>query len=94
MPFARYQRVLERKQAVFLFAGKTIRFIHVALELRVDQQPKIIFAEFGQCSFDETGYLDQGQVRSQLLGATRTLDVFGQSDWENLYRLEYIEPYK
>jgi hypothetical protein len=51
-------------------------------------------AEYSKCFFDAAGHLDERQRMAQLCAGAKMLDVFGQSDWEELYRHEYIKPHQ
>ena len=93
IPQARYQRILDRTEAVYLYAGKTIRFIHVVVEVGISHQPKVVTKEFGRYSFDATGLLARDRKMKQLLGAAKVLEVSQESDWADPYRCEYIEPH-
>ena len=93
IPQARYQRIFDRTEAVYLYAGKTIRFIHVVVEVGDSQQPKVVAKGFGLYSFDAAGLLDQEKKTKQLLGAAKVLEVSEESDWAEPYRFEYIEPH-
>lgn len=93
LPTARYDQIYNRTKAMHLFAGKTIRFAHVVIELREDQQVKAISGSFPKYKFDASGYLDQEQKTKLLRDAGKMLEVVGQSEWEELYSLEYNEPH-
>lgn len=93
IPEARYHRIHNRTQAIYLFAGKTIRFVYVVVEIQESQALKVIAIEFNKYIFDAAGYQDQGQKMKQLLDAGKVLEVSEQSDWQELYHMEYIEPH-
>jgi hypothetical protein len=93
IPEARYHRIYDRTQAIYLYAGKTIRFVYVVLEVQEGEKLRVIAPCFHKCMFDAVGYLDQGQKKKQLMDAVKVLEVSGKSDWQELYRMEYIEPH-
>ena len=93
IPQERYKRILQRTDPIYLYAGKTIRFIHIVVEVGDSQQPKVVTKEFGRYSFDTAGLLDQEKKTKQLLGAAKVLEVSEESDWAEPYRFEYIEPH-
>lgn len=64
------------------------------IEKDEDQPPRLRFVEFSLCRFDEWGYLDQKNADKQMFGAARMLEVSEGSDWDELYRMEYLEPYR
>ena len=59
-----------------------------------DHPPRLMFAEFSLCRFDESGYLDQKDTNKQLIGAARMLEFREGSDWDELYKMEYLEPHR
>lgn len=64
------------------------------IEKDEDHPPQLVVAEFNLCRFDESGYLDQKDASKQLFGAAKMLEVREGSDWDELYKMEYLEPHR
>lgn len=92
-PYHRYERILAMTDTIYLYAGKTIRFIHAVIEVPDDHRTKVVNVEFGQHAFDASGRLDREQKTKQLIAAAKILEVPERSDWVGPYRDEYIKPY-
>ena len=74
-PLTRFNQVRQRTKSIQLFAGKLIRFIYAVIEKDEDHPPRLMFAEFNLCRFDESGYLDQKDTNKQLFGAVKMLEL-------------------
>ena len=92
-PYRRYERILNRTDAIYLYAGRTTRFVHAVVETTDDQRTRVVSVEFGQHTFDAAGLLDQEEKMKQLIAAAKMLEVPERSDWVEPYRYEYIKPY-
>ena len=93
-PLAQFNQIRQRTKSIQLFAGQLIRFIHAVIEKDEDHPPRLRFPEFIQCRFDESGYLDQKDLHKQLLGSAKMLEVREGSDWDELFKMEYLEPHR
>lgn len=90
IPLARYRRILDGQEAVYLYAGREIRFVE-AMVTRVkvvDGEEVSSFAYFPLVYFDAAGRVDPDQRLKELKLVRDLLAVEGQKEWEELYRAE------
>ena len=89
IPYARFERIHGRRQAIHLFAGKCIRSILVIVETDEHGVQTRIYADFVKWEFDESGFLSAEYKRASLHDG---VDLLSQErDWQGLHSTEYAE---
>ena len=88
LSWAHYQRILDRVEPVLLFAGKTVRFIEVSLDLDERGERTLTYAWFVQRHFDGRGLWDLAdRAREQAFGESRQAQ--SGSDWQEFTLAEW-----
>src|SRR5687768_6341148 len=85
VPRSRYARILRGEEAVYLYAGKAIRFVETIVNEQPEGAPSCAHALFPLVYFDSDGRRDKERQAEEL---SLTQKAFASSEaggWEELY---------
>ena len=89
VPRWRYRRWLARKEPVFLFSGKAVRFAETITGLDKRGRTVYSFAMFPVVYFDETGHVDERRRAEELDVTQRWFATCEEdTDWSSFYQAQ------
>ena len=88
IPCAHYRRIRSGGERVYLYAGRTIRFVETCMKETGKGQPTMTFACFPLVYFDGEGRSSQEQRERELQLSEKMMQSGEQSGWREVFRAQ------
>jgi hypothetical protein len=85
IPRSRYARILKGDEAVYLYAGKVIRFVETIVNAKAEGSPAFAHALFPLVHFDSEGRRDKQKQAEELYLTQKAFACSEEGGWEELY---------
>ena len=85
IPRSRYARILKGEEAVYLYAGKVIRFVETIVNEQCEGSPAFAHALFPLVHFDSNGRRDKEKQAEELSLTQKAFACSEEGGWEELY---------
>jgi hypothetical protein len=85
IPRSRYARILKGEEAVYLYAGRVIRFVETIVNEQPEGAPAFAHALFPLVYFDAEGRRDKGKQAHELYLTQKAFASSEEGGWEELY---------